>query len=77
MAPGRSSIEGQPALQANEEATSGFVNNPTLTDANGNFIGTEMNAYTNFPADPYGYQNIAGPNNDGYTAPSSPQTALT
>jgi hypothetical protein len=66
VTPDQADISAQDT-EANEEATSGYQNNPTLTDANGYVIGPQMNAYINFPADPYGYQNIAGPNNDGYS----------
>lgn len=38
-----------------------------VASPNGNIIGNEMNAAISFPADSYGYQNIAGPNNDGYS----------
>ncbi|MHB1597056.1 MAG: fibronectin type III domain-containing protein [Streptosporangiaceae bacterium] len=52
---------------ANEQATIGYQSDPTLTDSGGNFIGNEMNAYATPSTDPYGYMNIAGPNNDGYS----------
>ncbi len=66
VTPDQADISSQDT-EANEEATWGYQNNPTLTDANGNIIGNEMNADVSFPADSYGYQNIAGPDDDGYS----------
>ncbi len=66
VTPAQADISSQDT-EANEEATSGYQANPTLTDANGNFIGSEMNAYAARSTDPYGYVNIAGPNHDGYS----------
>jgi len=50
--------------EAAEEGTYGYMNSPTLTDANDNIIGTPANAYTSPPTDSYGYQSIAGSDNN-------------
>jgi hypothetical protein len=51
---------------AAEDATAGYKDSPTRTNSSNQIIGNPENAYANGPADRYGYQDIAGPNNDGY-----------
>jgi hypothetical protein len=53
-----------------EDATPTYQDSPTLTDGGNDMIGDPDNAYLSPPADSYGYQTIAGSDNnyDPYTA---------
>jgi len=49
---------------AAENSMPGYQNSPTLTDSNNAIIGNPANAYLTPPTDSYGYQSIAGPDNN-------------